>query len=294
MSTWGWVAAFYALAVAIAGGATWFGRRAGSALSTAFRDLFATVEQRRTFMGLPVILHVARRDRWVLVIVVFASAPSLAAIALAVAGAPVDLWRTLLPWQGASTATAVATYGVIAVVFGLGCLWHLRVTRAEVAAGGIETPALLRERSPVDVARRLAGGSVVDEGGLLEELGWRAFLLPLLLLELDRGPATLLLALMWWSWHLPREVPGWRRLPSHRLWAKNQLVFIATCVGLSVLCTEAVLLTGGSVWPAVLIHGGTNVWSKALGTGPYARYSTDVRTVIVSALAALVVVSRIF
>ena len=75
---------------------------------------------------------------------------------------------------------------------------------------------------------------------------------------------------------------------------KNQAIFVGTCVALSVLCTEAFLRTGGSVWPAVFIHGGTNVWSKALGEAPYARYHTDVRTLIVGALAVVVIVSWLF
>jgi hypothetical protein len=284
-----WVVAFFVIAVGVSGAATWVGQRSGRAVPTAFGQLFAAIEERRTFMGLPVIVGVARSNRWVLIIVAFAMAPTAAAVVAAAAGAPSDLGTAIRPWSGDVARQAITTYLVLAAVFVVGCGWFLRVARAQAAAGSIETPALLRDRSPGDVAARLGVGAFVDEGGTLEELGWRGFLLPLVLLELDRGPATIAVALMWWAWHLPREVPGWSRLPSRRQWASNQAVFIGTCLGLSVLCTEAFLRTGGSFWPALLIHGGTNVWSKALGAGTYSRYRTDVRSVIVGVLAVVVV-----
>ena len=290
MSTAGWIAVYFLLALAIAGGSTWAGTRAGRKVPMAFGALFAEVEARRTFVGLPIILSMSRRNRWTLIIVVFAVAPTVSAIVSSIAGAPSDLARAIRPWSAGHTGTGIATFAVIAAVFAIGCLWYLRVARAEAAAGRVALPAVLRDRSRGDVALRLSAGVFVDEGGTLEELGWRGFLLPLMLLELDRGPATVAVAVMWWAWHLPREVPGFRRRPK-RTWAKNQGVFVALCIGLSVLCTEAFLRTGGSFWPGLLIHGGTNVWSKALSSGIAARYKNDVRTIIVLGLAAVVVVT---
>ena len=290
MSNVGWIIAFFVLAIGIAGSATWFGLRRGAAVPTAFGQLFQAVEDGRTYMGLPVILGVAQRNRWVLIIVVFASAPSVAAIALAVAGAESDLPTAFRPWSGDVAGEAMWTYLVIAVGFVAGCVWFLWVARTQVTAGAIETPALLRGRGPIDVAARLGVGAFVDEGGTLEELGWRGFLLPLVLLELDRGPATLVVAVLWWAWHLPREVRALSNPSARRNWVSNQAMFLGTCVALSVLCTEAFLRTGGSFWPALLIHGGTNVWSKSLGAGTYARFGTDMRTVIVAVLAAVVAV----
>jgi membrane protease YdiL (CAAX protease family) len=43
----------------------------------------------------------------------------------------------------------------------------------------------------------------------------------------------------------------------------------------------------GSVWPAVLIHGGTNVWSKAIGAPMWNRAKRDVRTDVVTVLAVI-------
>ncbi len=293
MGNIGWVVAFFVLATTISMSVTWVGLRRGDAVPNAFRALFAAVEERRTFMGLPVIVGVARSNRWVLIIVAFASAPTIAAVVLSAAGAGPDLVAALRPWSGDVAGQALLTYLVIAAVFVLGCVWFLAVARSEVASGAIETPALLRGRRSTDIATRLGAGAFVDEGGTLEELGWRGFLLPLVLLELDRGPATLVVAFLWWAWHLPREIRAFGDVSARRTWIRNQTLFLGTCVALSVLCTEAFLRTGGSFWPALLIHGGTNVWSKALGAGTFSRYSTDLRTVIVGVLAVVVAVAWI-
>ena len=73
-------------------------------------------------------------------------------------------------------------------------------------------------------------------------------------------------------------------------WAYFQGIFILTCLSLSVLITVAWFKTGGSVLPAILIHGGTNVWSKAVGAPMFEVTGTDVRTWIVFAAAIVVVV----
>jgi membrane protease YdiL (CAAX protease family) len=70
----------------------------------------------------------------------------------------------------------------------------------------------------------------------------------------------------------------------------GQVTFLVLCVALSIIITFFWLRTGGSVWPAILIHGGTNVWSKALGGPLNARVGTDARTAIVI-LAAVVIVA---
>jgi membrane protease YdiL (CAAX protease family) len=284
----GWIVAFYAIALVIASAVTLAGVRAGKAVPAAFRALFESIDADRTFVGLPAIVRVMRTRPWAGVIVAFAAAPSIAAIVIAIAGAPVDLLRSLRPWNDTAAVDGLVVYTVIAVGFGAVCAWYLRITRAMVTAGSIATPPLLRNRTSLDIGTRLGVGALVDEGGALEELGWRAALLPLVLIDLERAPATLVVGAMWWFWHMPREVPGWRRLPSHRRWARDQAVFALLCLALSVLCTEAVLRTGGSVWPAVLIHGGSNVWSKSLGAGPNTRWSIDVRTVIIVVLAVAV------
>jgi hypothetical protein len=137
-------------------------------------------------------------------------------------------------------------------------------------------------------------GAFIDEGGTGEELGWRGFALPILQEKLGSPlKATLVLSLVWWGWHLPRDVPdlltGGRGLVEY---LESQVTFATLIVALAVLATNFVNLTGGSVLPAIMIHGGTNLWSKALDVGivHQGAWFGDARTWLVYAFAVLTLI----
>jgi len=97
---------------------------------------------------------------------------------------------------------------------------------------------------------------LLNQGGLLEELGWRGFALPYLMRRYSPLVATLIVGICWTFWHFPREVPslisGQQSIPTLLL---GQLQFMGACVGLSVVITYFVNITGGSVLPAIMWHG---------------------------------------
>src|SRR5271165_6754179 len=134
-------------------------------------------------------------------------------------------------------------------------------------------------------------GPFVDEGGTLEELGWRGFAFPRLQ-QIIKSPlwASVFLGVIWTAWHLPREVPALLAGVNWGQWLSNQAQFVLLCVALSIVSGYLVNRTGGSVIPAILVHGGSNVWSKAVSAGPNDVFHTDVRTVVVVVLALLIVV----
>lgn len=96
-----------------------------------------------------------------------------------------------------------------------------------------------------------------NQGGLLEELGWRGYSLPLLLEQMNPLRATLLLGFCWALWHLVRDVAF--HFPSQ--FGMNTYLFaylpafIAWCIGGSILMTYFFNRTGGSVLIAIAIHG---------------------------------------
>jgi len=96
----------------------------------------------------------------------------------------------------------------------------------------------------------------LNQGGLLEELGWRGFALPYLLRRYTPLIATLIVGVCWTFWHFPREIPslisGQQSIPSLLL---GQLQFMGACVGLSIVITYFVNISGGSVLPAIMWHG---------------------------------------
>lgn len=293
MSEWPALGAFYAIALAIAAGVMVYAARVQAARPETRRvlpEMFPWLDERRTYANAVSIARYARHRPTAWMVVVFAAAPTIAALVVAPFGNDVadlgSLLARLALWHDVDTRGALVTYGVVLVVFVVVSAVYLRVARA---APDDQTPALLRGRSDAQVWPRLLGGTVVDEGGTLEELGWRGFALPVAVVATGSlWWATLLLAVAWWAWHLPREVPGLRRRPDWRRFAVLQGQFVVLCVALSALMTVAWRLTG-SVWPAILIHGGSNVWSKALGGPMWARTGRDVRTLIIVALAVVVV-----
>ncbi len=227
---------------------------------------------------------------------VFAGAPSIAAIVTSAwigAGALPSLLGRLRLWRGGVSAQqGRRVYGELIGIYAVGIVGYLLVTG--FFAGGDAAPqtyARLGGALPW-ILFWLAVGPFIDEGGTLEELGWRGFGLPALL-ERVSSPlfATLLLGFLWWAWHFPREIPGLiAGLPDPGLWLYYQGLFLLLCLALSVIITYYWFRTGGSVWPGILIHGLTNVWSKALGTPVNEWAATDVRSGIVYVWALIILV----
>lgn len=109
-------------------------------------------------------------------------------------------------------------------------------------------------------------GLFANQGGLLEELGWRGYLWPILA---RRMPGQLLpvliLGTMWALWHFPREVPlllmGQQGLGELSV---GQALFITSCCAMSIVAVLFVNLTGGSVVPAIMVHGTFNLMFEAM------------------------------
>ncbi|MEI7754855.1 MAG: CPBP family glutamic-type intramembrane protease [Actinomycetota bacterium] len=288
-----WIAftTYYVIALAIASAVmVHSGRRQKNhpASRRVIPEMFPWLDEQRTYANAVSIARysIARPPAWA--IIVFASAPSVAALAVAPFGSNTAGFTAfahrLAPWTGVDRRGALLTYATIVVVFIVGAIGYLRVARS---AAPEEQPPLLRDRNSVQVWLRLAGGAFIDEGGALEELGWRGWALPVLVVTTGSSVwATALLALLWWAWHFPREVPALKRRKAPPNFVKNQAQFLWLCLMLSILMTISWQYTG-SVWPAVLIHGGTNVWSKAIGAPMWNRAKRDVRTDVVTVLAVI-------
>lgn len=292
MNDWTAFIAYYVLALAIASGVmVWSVRSIKKRPETArvMPGLFPWLEDRNTYANAVSIAGYARTAPAAWGILVFAAAPTISALVVASIGTG-DAWvgsvlASLSPWRpGHSTTGALLTYVVIVVVLVLVSEVYIAQARRPDAV----LPALMRSHRGVRLRLRLLGGTFIDEGGTCEELGWRAFALPVLIAATDSPiTATIMVAVLWWGWHLPRDIP---HLLRHRRWnsfARQQAPFVLLCGGLSTLMTAAWWHTG-SVWPAVMIHGGTNVWSKAISAPMYQRTSRDIRTWIVVTLAAVV------
>jgi uncharacterized protein len=91
--------------------------------------------------------------------------------------------------------------------------------------------------------------------GLGEELGWRGFALPRLLLRHAPWGASLLLGLLWATWHLPLLWTQGRALYGQPFW-----LLLLDLEARAIIFTWVFLRTRGSVLVAVLLHATTNVF----------------------------------
>ncbi len=101
----------------------------------------------------------------------------------------------------------------------------------------------------------------LDQGAILEELGWRGYATPELQ---DQGMNPLKVALAigvcWGLWHVPRDVTtgvierlGW--LPYLLLYLPS---FLLGTITVSIIASFYMNKLGGSVIPAIVVHGITN------------------------------------
>jgi uncharacterized protein len=91
--------------------------------------------------------------------------------------------------------------------------------------------------------------------GLGEELGWRGYLLPRLLMRHRAFAAGLIVGLYWWFWHLPSVWTAGGAMEGQPLW-----LLLADLLAKSLLFTYVFLGTQGSVLLAILLHASTNLF----------------------------------
>jgi len=277
--------AFYLVALAIP--AAIMAAALGLGLPDVQGGLIAFLARESAPLNLVTIGRYSLEEPAAWLILVFAAAPSLAAIAVSGARGGFagvrSLLRCLAPAGPAQPRGGVGRpyliiLGGSAAVIAWYLWWGARVGADAAVAGSREALGV----TPLGIAVALALGHLIDEGGTLEELGWRGFALPRLL-EILGSPvgASLALGLGWWAWHLPRDLPTLLAGGLSAGFVTGQLWFLALCIALSLLSTWGFLATGGSALPGVLIHGGSNLWSKALGATVNPWAGTDVRTIVV-------------
>ena len=115
-------------------------------------------------------------------------------------------------------------------------------------------------------------GFILLIGPLPEEIGWRGYLLDRLLARAAPVAASLVLALLWWSWHLPLPLmPGY--FDAFTRDPPSALRNLANLVPTAILYTWLFLNTGRSVLAAILFH-----WIGNL-TGQLLLPSDDVRLI---------------
>jgi uncharacterized protein len=232
----GWTFAFWALAAALAGeGGVWAGPAAIAFYAGGAGVVIGGIVMTAATLGRPGLADLARRT----------VDPRRIGPAW---------WAVILLLIPALTLLAAA----LARLLGLDGALH--------GAGQIAP----RLADPLAFAALL--GFLLLIGPLPEEVGWRGYLLDRLLTRAAPVAASLVVALLWWSWHLPLpHLPGYfdafTRDPPAAL--RNLLDLLPT----ALLYTWLYLNTGRSVLAAILFHWIGNA------TGQLLLPSDDVRLV---------------
>ncbi|MGQ3176117.1 CPBP family glutamic-type intramembrane protease [Blastomonas fulva] len=219
---------------------------------------------------------------------IFAAAPSISAVIVAArgGGGGLEVLAGRLRPVGANTTRRRA----IAVYCGMLAVYAAGFAAYDFVAGPGTTITDRLAMFGGSVLLGAAVGLLMDEGGTLEELGWRGFAWPLLQAAMKHPlRAAMLLGTLHWAWHLPREVLTLLGGVDPGSFLLTQGVFWALCLALAVVAGYCVNLAGGSVLPAVLVHGGTNLWSKALSDHVAPSFGLiDLRTLILFMLALVI------
>jgi len=99
-------------------------------------------------------------------------------------------------------------------------------------------------------------------GPFWEELGWRGFLLPVLLQRQRPMRASLILGLIWGIWHLPLR---WGETHVSVLaFLGFFLIFCTMTMGLSVIISWIFLRTNGALLPVIVLHASHNFVAQKL------------------------------
>jgi membrane protease YdiL (CAAX protease family) len=205
-----------------------------------------------------VVLCFAEPGLWLLVL--GSSVPSLAAL-LVCAGsgraALVALLRRFAPsGPGTRAKSASLSYALLVILIPL-CLLAVYALRSVLPGPtytqpeGIFGPALILA---------LLTAAFLDQGGLLEELGWRGYAQPALQERISPLAAAICVGVMWGLWHVPRDVVGGVLGRYGALYYLGLYLpaFLLGTITVSIIAAYFMNRTGGSLWPAIMVHGLTN------------------------------------
>lgn len=141
-------------------------------------------------------------------------------------------------------------YWYVIILFGAGVLG---MTAMFIATFFEQVDFSFAGRPPIFLFPLFLIWVIIFGGPLGEEFGWRGYALPALMLRLGSWRASLILGLLWSTWHLPLF---W--MPGTVQYELSFITYTLMTVPLTFLYTWIYIGTGGSVLAAILFHGASN------------------------------------
>lgn len=198
-------------------------------------------------------------DVYPLLFLLGGASPSIAAIIVAFLGwgkqGLILLCQRLKPWgRSIAPREALKVYVVLGGVL-------VPVTLVLSSAYLVRASRYFPEAGPLVRLVYALSIPLLDLGGTLEELGWRGFALPHLEKRMPSPlAATIVLGTLWAAWHIPFWIPTLGTLRDPRDWIEPMAAFFLGTIALAILITYLFHLTGGSIVPAIVLHGTANLW----------------------------------
>lgn len=118
---------------------------------------------------------------------------------------------------------------------------------------------------------------------LAEEPGWRDFALPRLQRQWGALRGTLVLGLLWGAWHGPLFLTDWAGTDVH-WW--EPVLFVLSCVPLSLVMTWVFNKTGQSIPMVMLLHAGINNTFSVLWPEAFPDQDAESMTILVQLVAS--------
>ena len=225
-------------------------------------DFSAAAARATAVVGIPwtsnliAVLRLSAVEPVLLLSLLGSSVPALAAILILTFQARKANWlrfrHRLLPYRNCTAQYAGFTYLAICAIL-IACLGLVFWLRNSLGAD-YESSFTLSSSMAISILLLC----FLDQGALLEELGWRGYTQSeMQFMGLNPLVAAVIVGIAWGLWHLPRDITtgvierlGWfsyliQYLPS----------FLLGTVAVSIIAIFFSNRLGGSVIPAVVVHG---------------------------------------
>ncbi len=238
-------------------------------------------------------LCLAEPGLWLLLLGSFI--PTLAALILLAYGRDAAQWRRFLRRLSPVGESRSSKLEQIAIYTAL-CLCMIGGLLAVFLLREATTPgeyAQMTLASVPDLLVALFFAALLDQGAVLEEGGWRGYAMPLLQ---DEGvvplAAAIAVGVAWSFWHIPRDViiglPGSLGIATYLLLYLP--AFTLGTVTTSIIAAYFVNRLGGSLIPAIVVHGIGNDAMGISGFAPIEQALTPLHQMTKAAPFALICV----
>ena len=177
------------------------------------------------------------------------------------------------------TIWKVSLFFYIFVLLYRAALYYIPVFICNITGAGYKLPSNIS--TPVTILLDFI--LIILLGGpLMEELGWRGFVLPRLQNKLNPAFSSLILGVIWACWHLPLFF-----IPGTSQYGFSFGLFIIACIVLAMLYTWMYNRTDGSLLLPILFHASWNCTAFVLS---HNSFQEDSKYIVVSTIMCLIII----